>query len=235
MRFALAAWMALALAADPPKKDADKKPCELEPYSRKHFPAVKKLLTKHLSEKHAKQMTDLLQKPCEPINQGLVINTCLMRNTNKELAAFTTAALNELAPEHVAGVWALTPSKPRIWALKSFVASLVCTPQGGSRMFPAEETGCREKETNVILKKFQTARLAFSDLQLMKLDMAPFPRIEDEDEVDEVPDAVLQEELRVARARRDLEGVRRYARGSLYLKNRSTGSCPSSRRRQPTS
>ena len=76
MRFALAAWMALALAADPPKKDADKKPCELEPYSRKHFPAVKKLLTKHLSEKHAKQMTDLLQKPCEPINQGLVINTC---------------------------------------------------------------------------------------------------------------------------------------------------------------
>ena len=212
MRFALAAWMALALAADPPKKDADKKPCELEPYSRKHFPAVKKLLTKHLSEKHAKQMTDLLQKPCEPINQGLVINTCLMRNTNKELAAFTTAALNELAPEHVAGVWALTPSKPRIWALKSFVASLVCTPQGGSRMFPAEETGCREKETNVILKKFQTARLAFSDLQLMKLDMAPFPRIEDEDEVDEVPDAVLQEELRVARARRDLEGVRRYAR-----------------------
>ena len=51
-------------------------------------------------------------------------------------------------------------------------------------MFPAEETGCREKETNVILKKFQTARLAFSDLQLMKLDMAPFPRIEDEDEVD---------------------------------------------------
>ena len=49
MRFALAAWMALALAADPPKKDADKKPCELEPYSRKHFPAVKKLLTKHLA------------------------------------------------------------------------------------------------------------------------------------------------------------------------------------------
>ena len=89
------ACVALALAADPPNtKDADKKPCELEPYSRKHFPAVKKLLTKHLSEKHAKQMTDLLQKPCEPINQGLVINTCLMRNTNKERAAFTTAALN---------------------------------------------------------------------------------------------------------------------------------------------
>ena len=88
MRFALA-WMALALAADPPKtKDADKKPCELEPYIAQAFQPGKKLLTKHLSEKHAKQMTDLLQKPCEPINQGLVINTCLMRNTNKELAAF---------------------------------------------------------------------------------------------------------------------------------------------------
>ena len=50
MRFALAAWwLALALAADPPKKDADKKPCDLEPYGRKAFPAVKKLLTKHLS------------------------------------------------------------------------------------------------------------------------------------------------------------------------------------------
>lgn len=208
MRAVLAACIAFALAADPPA--AEPKPCDLEPYGRKALPAVEKLFEKHLKPKHAAQMVDLLQKPCEPVAQGLVINTCLMRNTNKELAAFTRAALHELDPMHVAGVWALVPSQPRVWALKSFVASLSCSPKSGSRMFPEEETGCREEATNEILKKFQLARLAFSDLQLSKMDMAPFPRIEEEEDADD--ETTIQEELRVARARRDLNGIRRYAR-----------------------